>query len=113
MYTQFINTHVNYCEPRTFTLRVAIIVVARNYVCCIMFKKPLTESIWTTVNLAILAEKYLVFKKLLTCWRILILVIGSSLKIVNDIHSRLFSSYDVKPLPFTLPYLQKSSLVTH
>ena len=57
-----------------------------------------------TVNLEILAEKIL---KLLTCWRKLILAIASSLKI--DIHSRLPSSHDVEPLPFTLPYLQKSA----
>ena len=40
-------------------------------------------------------------------------VVGSSLKIVNNIHSRLLSFYDVEPLPFALLYLQKINLITH
>ena len=56
----------------------------------------------TTINLETLTEKFLAFFGLSTYWWILILAV---LKIVNDITDiRLLSSYDVEPLPLTLPY---------
>ena len=65
----------------------------------------------STVNLEILVEKIF---SVLEVTDMLVIEIGSSLKIFNDIHAaRLLSSNDVEPVPFTLPYLQKSSLVSH